>query len=90
MYVIMYQVNGGVSMQNTFLMVSEFVLAIMLIVVVLMQPSKADGLKGLITGGTETFFSKNKSRTKEALLSKATVILALLFALNTVAMNIVK
>jgi len=57
--------------------------------VVLMQPSKADGLKGFITGGSETFFSKNKSRTKEALLVKLTVVTAILFAITTIALNIV-
>lgn len=75
---------------HTTLIVSEFILALLLIVVVLLQPSKADGLKGFVTGTTETFFSKNKSRTKEALLSKSTVVLALAFAINTVALNIVK
>ncbi|SFA96904.1 preprotein translocase subunit SecG [Clostridium frigidicarnis] len=77
-------------MVNTFLSVAEVVLALLLIVVVLMQPSKADGLKGFVTGSTETFFSKNKSRTKEALLSKTTVALAVLFAANTIALNLIK
>ncbi|MBU5591337.1 preprotein translocase subunit SecG [Clostridium sp. MSJ-4] len=75
---------------RNFLVVLEFILALGLMVVVLMQPSKADGLKGFITGGSETFFSKNKSRTKEAVLSRLTVITAILLALNILALNIVK
>lgn len=75
---------------HTALIVAEFLLALLLIVVVLLQPSKADGLKGFVTGTTETFFSKNKSRTKEALLSKSTVVLAILFAACTIALNIIK
>lgn len=75
---------------HTALIVAEFLLALLLIVVVLLQPSKADGLKGFVTGTTETFFSKNKSRTKEALLSKSTVVLSVLFAACTIALNIVK
>lgn len=75
---------------HTTLIVAEFLLALLLIVVVLLQPSKADGLKGFVTGTTETFFSKNKSRTKEALLSKSTVVLAVLFAACTIALNIIK
>lgn len=71
------------------LLVLEFILAILLIVVVLMQPSKQDGLRGFIGGGAQdTFFSKNKGRTSEVMLSKATVILAVLFALNTIAINL--
>lgn len=75
---------------HNFLLVLEFIFSITMIVVVLLQPSKADGLKGFITGGSETFFSKNKSRTKEALLSRITVVTAVLFAITTVALNIVK
>ncbi|MBU3203974.1 preprotein translocase subunit SecG [Clostridium algidicarnis] len=74
---------------RNFLVVLEFILALALMIVVLMQPSKADGLKGFITGGSETFFSKNKSRTKEALLVKLTVVTAVLFAITTLALNIV-
>lgn len=68
----------------------EFILAAVIIVVVLLQPSKADGIKGFITGNSETFFSKNKSRTKEAMLARITVVSAILFAITTIALNIVK
>ncbi|WP_055666897.1 preprotein translocase subunit SecG [Desnuesiella massiliensis] len=68
----------------------EFILAAVIIVVVLLQPSKADGIKGFITGNSETFFSKNKSRTKEAMLARVTVVSAILFAITTIALNIVK
>jgi preprotein translocase subunit SecG len=74
---------------NGFLIFIEFVLAIAMIAVVLMQQSKSDGLKGFSGGGTqETFFSKNRSRTGEAFLKKITVLLAILFAVNTILMNI--
>jgi len=76
-------------MQNV-LVVFEFILAIVMIVLVLVQQSKTDGLKGFTGGGSqETFFSKNRSRTGEALLSKVTIVVAILFALNTIAMNMI-
>jgi preprotein translocase subunit SecG len=54
-----------------------------------LQQSKSDGLKGFTGGGTqETFFSKNRSRTGEAFLKKITVLIAILFAVNTILMNI--
>jgi preprotein translocase subunit SecG len=62
----------------------------MLLTVVLLQPSKADGFKGFITGNSETFFSRNKSRTKEALLVKLTIGSAAAFAAILIAMNLVK
>ena len=68
----------------------EIVLGLIVIVSVLMQKSKADALSGLVQGSkNETFFSKNKGRTKDALLAKITMISMLLFALNTVVLNIV-
>ena len=68
----------------------EIVLVLIVIVSVLMQKSKADALSGLVQGSkNETFFSKNKGRTKDALLAKITMISMLLFAINTVVLNIV-
>lgn len=68
----------------------EIVLGLIVIVSVLMQKSKADALSGLVQGSkNETFFSKNKGRTKDALLAKITMISMLLFAINTIALNIV-
>ncbi|MGG7057755.1 preprotein translocase subunit SecG [Clostridium nigeriense] len=72
------------------LLVLEAVLGIVIIVTVLLQPSKTDALSGLIQGSkTETFFSKNKARTKEAMLLKLTVVSMLLFAVNTIALNLI-
>ncbi len=75
---------------ETVLIVVEFILAISMIALVLMQQSKSDGLKGLTGGGAqESFFSKNRGRTGEAFLKKLTVFVAILFAINTIAMNLI-
>ena len=80
---------GGVTVKN-FLFVLEAVLGLVVIVSILMQKSKADALSGLIQGSkSETFFTKNKSKTKEAMLLKVTIVSMLLFAINTVVLNIV-
>ena len=50
---------------QTFLYTIQFILVIGILIIVLMQPSKADGLKGFMTGSQETFFNKNKSKTRE-------------------------
>ncbi len=71
------------------LFIFEVVLSIILIVSVLLQPSKSDGLKGLVQGASDTFFSKNKKRTKEALLYRVTIVSAILFAANTLALNLI-
>ncbi|KAF5064306.1 putative protein-export membrane protein SecG [bioreactor metagenome] len=72
----------------TFLVVMEFILAIALIAFVLLQPSKQDGLRGFIGGGAQdTFFSRNKGRTSEVMYARATVIIAVLLAINTIFMH---
>jgi preprotein translocase subunit SecG len=62
-----------------------------LIAVVLVQPGKTNGLSGFISGGTtESFYSRNKSRTSEAMLSRLTVFLAIIFAVLCVVQNLIK
>ena len=77
-------------MQNI-LMVLEVLLGLGLIITIYMQPSKADALSGLIQGTTkDTFFSKNKSRTKEVVLVRLTILFSILFAINTFLVNLIK
>lgn len=77
-------------MQNI-LMVLEVLLGLGVIITIYMQPSKADALSGLIQGSTnDTFFSKNKSRTKEVVLVRLTVLFSVLFAINTLLINMIK
>ncbi|MDY2629918.1 MULTISPECIES: preprotein translocase subunit SecG [unclassified Clostridium] len=72
------------------LLVLEAILGLVIIISVLLQPSKTDALSGLIQGSkNETFFSKNKARTKEAMLLKVTIISMALFAVNTLALNLI-
>ena len=73
------------------LLAVEVLLGIGVIITIYMQPSKSDALSGLIQGSTnDTFFSKNKSRTKEAVLVKLTVLFMALFAINTIVLNLIK
>lgn len=76
---------------HTFLLVIQTIVAIVLIVSVLAQPSKTNGLSGLVSGGTsESFYSRNKSRTSEAMLSRITVISSIIFAGLCVVQNLIK
>lgn len=61
------------------LTVVYIIVSLVLIVIVLMQPGKSDGLSGSIAGAADTFFSKNKSRTIDAALAKWTGVVAGLF-----------
>ncbi len=76
---------------HIFLTILQLIIGTILIAVVLIQPGKTNGLSGLISGGaTESFYSKNKSRTSQAMLSRTTVVLAILFAIICIAQNFVK
>ncbi|WP_460293512.1 preprotein translocase subunit SecG [Clostridium tertium] len=72
------------------LLILEVILGLAIIISVLLQPSKTDALSGLIQGSkNETFFSKNKARTKESMLLKVTIVTMTLFAVNTVVLNLI-
>lgn len=60
------------------------VMSIFLIVAVLMQNGKSKRLSGTIAGGAETFFGKTKGRSIDALLSKITTVVAIIFALTVI------
>ena len=72
------------------LLVIEIILGLAVIVSILMQPSKSDALSGLVQGSSnDSFYSKNKSRTKEVMLARVTVVSMLLFAAIAVGLNLV-
>lgn len=76
---------------RTALLVVEIIIGLVVIVSVLMQPSKSDALSGLIQGSNnDSFYSKNKSRTKEVMLERLTVVSMILFAVIAIALNLVK
>lgn len=75
---------------KNFLFALQVILGAIVVISILLQKSKADALSGLVQGNSnESFFSKNKGKTKEATLAKITTISMVLFALNTIALNLV-
>jgi preprotein translocase subunit SecG len=60
------------------------IVSISLIAVVLLQSGKSAGLSGAISGGAEQLVGKQKARGLDAVLSKATVVLGVLFFVLTV------
>ena len=60
---------------------------IALVVLVLMQEGKSAGL-GAISGAAETYWGKNKGRSMEGQLVKFTKILAVLFMVLAMVLNL--
>ena len=63
------------------------IVCIALVVLVLMQEGKSAGLSAL-SGAAETYWGKNKGRSLEGLLVKLTRIVAVLFILLAVMLNL--
>jgi len=70
----------------TLLTILHIVVCIVLILVILLQSSKVQGLSGIVHGGAETFFGKHKGRSYEGKLCKATAIFMILFIITSVAL----
>lgn len=72
------------------LIVIYFVVALALIILTLIQSKEDAGLSSTITGSsTNNFFEKNKGRTKEGKQKRWTIILAVVFAILTIALGII-
>ncbi len=63
-------------------------LSIAVIIVVIFQEGHQEGL-GVITGGADSFLSKNKARSVDAFLSRWTKIFAIGFFLLVIVLNAV-
>ena len=61
---------------------------IFLRIVVLMQESKQNGLSGAISGAADTYWGKNKGRSMEGKLVTITKVLAVLFVVIAIILNI--
>lgn len=67
----------------------QLIVCIGLVVVVIFQPGKVDGMSGALVGSSsESFFSKNKGKTWEAALEKITTVGAIAFMVLSVALYI--
>ena len=60
---------------------------IALTIVVLMQEGKSQGL-GAIAGAAESYWGKNKGRSMEGGLERATMIMAVLFFVLAIVLNL--
>ena len=73
---------------HIFLTIVFIIVSIALTVLVLMQEGKSAGLSGTINGMAETYWGKNKGRSMEGKLVKYTKILAALFFLLAILVEI--
>ncbi|MEI3266584.1 MAG: preprotein translocase subunit SecG [Frisingicoccus sp.] len=74
-------------MLRTIVTVVFIAICIALVIVVMLQESKSNGLTGTVGGMADTYWGKNKGRSIEGKLVKWTTILAVVFFVLTVVLN---
>ncbi|MDO4733975.1 MAG: preprotein translocase subunit SecG [Lachnospiraceae bacterium] len=76
---------------NLFYLIATIIVSIVsviMIIVVCLQEGKSAGLSSAISGGSETYWSKNKGRSKEGRLEKITIIVTVIFFVAAILLNV--
>lgn len=77
-----WEIAGGIAI---------LVISVLVNVVCLMQEQKPQSMSSALMGGpdTDSYFGRNKGRTKEARLAKLTTVLSILLGVVLILLNIV-
>ena len=78
MSVIQYVIGGVIIL-----------VSLIIIGVILLQQGRRAGINGAISGGADTFLSKNKARTVDASLARWTKYVAILFFVLAIVANVI-
>ncbi len=65
------------------------VVSILVTAIILFQQGHRAGINGAISGGADTFLSKNKARTLDATLARITKYAAILFFVLAIVANVI-
>ncbi len=77
-----------IKMIHGIMLIVYIIVSVALAVIVLMQEGKQAGLTGAISGAAETYWGKNKSRSMEGGLVLATRVLAVVFIVLSLLLNL--
>ncbi len=64
---------------KTALIIVLLVISVILAIIIMMQEGKEAGLTSTLSGGSDTYWSKNKGKSKEAILRKITAVLGVIY-----------
>ncbi len=62
------------------------IMSIAIIIAIILQEGNQQGV-GVVTGGADSFFSKNKARSIDAKLAKWTKVIAAIFVICVIVLN---
>ena len=71
------------------IVIVHLAICIAIIAIVVLQSGKTSGLSGALSGSSDTFLSKNKSKTFDARLAMATKWFAGVFVIITIVLNLI-
>ena len=63
--------------------------SLIIIGAILLQQGRRAGINGAISGGADTFLSKNKARTVDAALARWTKYIAIIFFVLAIVANVI-
>ena len=75
---------------NMVITILQLLCGLAIIVIVLFQSGKSAGLSGAIGGVADSFLAKNKAKTLDAKLARATKWVGAVFVLLTLILNIMQ
>ena len=75
------------SVWQIILGVAVIIVSLFIIIVILLQQGHRAGITGAISGGADTFLSKNKARTFDATLARVTKYIAIAFFVLALVAN---
>lgn len=76
---------------KTALTIVYLLICIAIVIIVMVQDSKSEGLGAALAGGSagkSTYWSKNKGRSKEGMLNRLTIVLAFLFIVLSIVLSL--
>ena len=73
---------------NLVITVIQVLCSLVLVAIVMLQSGKSAGLSGAISGMADTFLSKNKAKTMDAKLARATKWIGAVFLILTMVLLI--
>ena len=75
---------------NMVITILQLLCGLAIIVIVLFQSGKSAGLSGAIGGVADSFLAKNKAKTLDAKLARATKWVGAVFVVLTLALNVLQ
>lgn len=82
------EIDGGSVLFYLIATIIVTIASVILIIAVCLQEGKSAGLSGSISGGSETYWSRNKGRSKEGKLEKITIIMTVIFFIAAILLNV--